>query len=155
MTYIFLSSEDLHVERVSARVKKGGHHVPEEDVRRRFTRSARTFWEMFKPLADEWRLYINEDNQREQVAEEIGNGLNVTNYEAFANFLDIMNDNTVNEDPMPYMTRASEENLQEAMQRTEVMGQIMQRAVDKARAENTRLGIPNWSWIDGKLVAEP
>ena len=47
------------VARVALRVKLGGHHVPEDDVRRRFDRSRRHFLEDYLPLADEWVLWEN------------------------------------------------------------------------------------------------
>lgn len=37
--YVGLSSAELHIERVRARVRKGGHDIPEEDIRRRYTHS--------------------------------------------------------------------------------------------------------------------
>ncbi len=47
------------VARVALRTTHGGHAVPEEDVRRRFTRSRRHFLEDYLPLADEWALWDN------------------------------------------------------------------------------------------------
>ena len=47
------------VGRVALRVRLGGHHVPEEDVLRRFDRSRRHFIEDYLPLADEWGLWEN------------------------------------------------------------------------------------------------
>lgn len=37
--YVALSSADLHVERVAQRVKRGGHSIPEADIRRRYDKS--------------------------------------------------------------------------------------------------------------------
>lgn len=74
MIYIFIDNEDLCVERVRSRVLKGGHHVPEEDIRRRFHRSLNNFWGNFTELADSWVLLYNGDENYEQVA--IGNGSN-------------------------------------------------------------------------------
>jgi len=37
--YAGLSSPELHVERVQARVARGGHDIPEQDIRRRYERS--------------------------------------------------------------------------------------------------------------------
>jgi predicted ABC-type ATPase len=37
--YAGLSSPDLHIERVRARVRKGGHDIPEADIRRRYENS--------------------------------------------------------------------------------------------------------------------
>jgi predicted ABC-type ATPase len=45
---------------VALRVKLGGHHVPENDVLRRFDRSRRPFIADCLPLADEWWLWDNQ-----------------------------------------------------------------------------------------------
>ncbi|MGB5079429.1 MAG: zeta toxin family protein [Burkholderiales bacterium] len=37
--YAGLASPELHIERVHKRVRKGGHDIPEEDIRRRYERS--------------------------------------------------------------------------------------------------------------------
>ena len=37
--YVGLSSPELHIQRVRSRVRRGGHDVPEEAIRRRFERS--------------------------------------------------------------------------------------------------------------------
>jgi predicted ABC-type ATPase len=38
LIFLSLPSADLAVERVAQRVRQGGHAVPEQDVRRRFSR---------------------------------------------------------------------------------------------------------------------
>ncbi len=57
--YILIGSATQAVERVRLRVLTGGHHVPEEDVRRRYQRSLRHFADDYLPLADEWGLWDN------------------------------------------------------------------------------------------------
>lgn len=57
--YLRLSSADQAVERVARRVAEGGHRVPEPVVRRRFARSWRNFLELYRDVADEWRVYDN------------------------------------------------------------------------------------------------
>ena len=57
--YILIDSANQAVQRVWLRVLTGVHHVPEEDVRRRFERSVRHFREDYPPLADEWGLWEN------------------------------------------------------------------------------------------------
>ena len=37
--YVGLESAELHLARVAARVRKGGHHIPEANIRRRFDHS--------------------------------------------------------------------------------------------------------------------
>lgn len=57
--YVVIGSAAQAVERVRLRVSLGGHHVPEEDVIRRFHRSVKHFQEDYLPLADEWGVWDN------------------------------------------------------------------------------------------------
>ena len=59
IVYIFLNSADVCIQRVAERVQKGGHSVPETDIRRRFLRSLGNFWRLYRPLADNWTLLYN------------------------------------------------------------------------------------------------
>ena len=51
----------LHVadDGVRHRVAMGGHSIPEVDIRRRFTRSAVNFFDLYVPLADEFTVFDN------------------------------------------------------------------------------------------------
>ena len=55
--FLSLPMADIAVDRVSHRVQRGGHHVPEEDIRRRFDSGLRNFDLIYKGLVDEWVLY--------------------------------------------------------------------------------------------------
>jgi predicted ABC-type ATPase len=68
--YIMIDSGSQAVNRVALRVTHGGHHVPEEDVRRRFDRSRKHFLEDYVPLADEWVLWDNSEPPHRQVADD-------------------------------------------------------------------------------------
>ena len=59
--YVWLDSADLCIERVKGRARAGGHFVEEEIVRRRYERSLRNFFNLYQPLADDWRVYDNSD----------------------------------------------------------------------------------------------
>jgi predicted ABC-type ATPase len=50
--YLKLDDVRLSLERVAARVRSGGHTVPEADVRRRFPRSWANFRNHYQPLSD-------------------------------------------------------------------------------------------------------
>jgi predicted ABC-type ATPase len=56
---IYLRVPDVRIslQRVAARVKNGGHAVPEIDVRRRFVRSWQNFQFVYRPLADRTWTY--------------------------------------------------------------------------------------------------
>ena len=67
--YILIGSATQAVGRVALRVKLGGHHVPEDDIRRRYDRSRKHFLEDYLPLADEWGLWENETPPPQQIAD--------------------------------------------------------------------------------------
>ena len=59
MVYICVETPLLSIERIKIRVLKGGHHVPDDDVMRRFTRSKINFWKTYRTLVDSWEIYDN------------------------------------------------------------------------------------------------
>lgn len=61
LTFIFLASRELCIERIKSRVMKGGHDVPEEDVKRRYIRGLSNFWNSYRPLADYITLIFNNE----------------------------------------------------------------------------------------------
>jgi predicted ABC-type ATPase len=50
--YLKLTDVRVSIERVAARVRAGGHNVPEVDIRRRFERSWQNLLSHYQPLAD-------------------------------------------------------------------------------------------------------
>lgn len=56
--YAGLASPELHIERVRKRVRKGGHDIPEEDIRRRYERSRINLVHLLPKLAA-LRVYDN------------------------------------------------------------------------------------------------
>ena len=56
--FLWVPEVDLTLSRIKDRVSKGGHNVPEPDVRRRFDRSLRNFLFHYRPLADSWPCSI-------------------------------------------------------------------------------------------------
>ena len=67
--YIMIGSADQAVARVALRVRLGGHHVPADDIRRRYARSRAHFLEDYLPLADEWGLWENHAPPALQIAD--------------------------------------------------------------------------------------
>jgi predicted ABC-type ATPase len=59
IVYLRISSPQLALRRIAARVKQGGHNVPRRDVLRRFTRSWNNFEKHYRLLADAWSVYDN------------------------------------------------------------------------------------------------
>ena len=86
IVFIFLDSEDVCVDRVAERVSKGGHFVPESDIRRRFHRAIDNFWNMYRPLADHWLLTYNSGRVPVDVALGTADTISVRDSERFALF---------------------------------------------------------------------
>ncbi len=57
--FLGLPSADSAVARVAGRVRQGGHHIPEEVVRRRFFSGRSNFDRHYKEAVDVWVLYDN------------------------------------------------------------------------------------------------
>jgi predicted ABC-type ATPase len=72
--YLWLPNADMAVSRVADRVRKGGHHVPDETVRRRYNRGVRNFYGMYRPMAWYWAVYDNTSPDRPDTIAE-GSGL--------------------------------------------------------------------------------
>lgn len=55
--FLWLPNADMAVARVQNRVKQGGHNVPEDDIRRRYTAGVRNLFRLYRPICDGWWLY--------------------------------------------------------------------------------------------------
>jgi predicted ABC-type ATPase len=59
LVYFSSPSADFSVRRVASRVRSGGHHIPEETIRRRDDAGIRSFVQLYRPIADTWDLVEN------------------------------------------------------------------------------------------------
>jgi predicted ABC-type ATPase len=59
LVYLWLPAPDLSIERVAARVRRGGHDIPADTIRRRYEAGLHNFFALYRPLADRWRVYQN------------------------------------------------------------------------------------------------
>ena len=86
IVYLYLKSVDHCIDRIVARVKRGGHDVPEADIRRRFARSVSNFWHLYRPFADEWIVVYNSGDKPLEVAQGRGDEVTVRDAELFELF---------------------------------------------------------------------
>jgi predicted ABC-type ATPase len=54
LLFLELPSVDLAMQRVQQRVAQGGHDVPENDIRRRFSRGLSNFDRIYRRIVDAW-----------------------------------------------------------------------------------------------------
>jgi predicted ABC-type ATPase len=59
IVFLWLPSPEFALERVRDRVRRGGHAVPEQTVRRRFQMGLTNFFSLYQPMADTWRIFDN------------------------------------------------------------------------------------------------
>ena len=59
LVFLWIPSPDLAVARVAERVRRGGHNVPEEIIRRRYFAGIQNFFTLYRPLANRWRIIDN------------------------------------------------------------------------------------------------
>jgi predicted ABC-type ATPase len=88
IVFIYLDSADTCVVRVSERVRRGGHNVPEDDIRRRFFRSCANFWHVYREIADQWAVYYNAGSGFVEVAFGFPDGFAVSDDGLFGRFLE-------------------------------------------------------------------
>jgi predicted ABC-type ATPase len=59
LIFLRLSDADTAIARVAERVRQGGHHVPDDVIRRRFAAGMRNLDGVYKGVADSWLVYDN------------------------------------------------------------------------------------------------
>lgn len=59
--FLWLRDAQLSVARVKQRAQAGGHDIAAEIIRRRYPRTVRNFFQLYRPLADTWQVFDNSD----------------------------------------------------------------------------------------------
>ena len=72
--FLWLPTPELSLERVHDRVLAGGHLVPEETVRRRFTRGISNFFHLYQQLLDSYLIFDNSGASPRLVAARFEDG---------------------------------------------------------------------------------
>lgn len=65
LIFLQLASPEEAIARVAQRVAQGGHHVPENVIRRRFAAGLTNFQNLYAHKVDAWMLYDNAGTQPE------------------------------------------------------------------------------------------
>jgi len=81
--FLWIPSPDLAIARIKDRVADGGHHVPADDVRRRFIRGVNNFFGLYEPLADSWMIFDNSKGKPVLIAKRKNGHAEVFDYGLF------------------------------------------------------------------------
>lgn len=90
--YFALNSPETAIARVKQRVALGGHHVPDDIIRRRFWAGRANFIQLYVPLSDVWVCYDSCDEQPRVIAsQERWQDPHITEPELWQSFLNSIN----------------------------------------------------------------
>ena len=70
--FLTIADPEQSIARVAARVQQGGHHIPENVIRRRFDKGLENFYTLYRDLVDHWFLYDNSDQPPHLLASGTG-----------------------------------------------------------------------------------
>jgi len=79
LVFLWLNSQDLAIERVQSRVKEGGHNIPKDVIKRRYTRGLKNFFNIYSKAVDSWMFINNSGNPYKIIAD--GSEKNETVYD--------------------------------------------------------------------------
>ncbi|HAZ07379.1 MAG TPA: Zeta toxin family protein [Elusimicrobia bacterium] len=68
LIFLWLPQVELAIQRVKERIHRGGHSVPEQDIRRRFDRGIKNLLTEYHVLVDTWGLFDNSGSQPRPIA---------------------------------------------------------------------------------------
>jgi predicted ABC-type ATPase len=69
LVFLWLPSPEMAIARVARRVRRGGHRIPEDVVRRRYVAGIRNMRHLYLPLSDIAFIYENSDEAGVLIAE--------------------------------------------------------------------------------------
>lgn len=69
LTFFWLDSIELAIERVNQRVSEGGHNIPVDTIIRRYRAGLRNFFTLYKDAVDFWLFIDNSKTDPELIAE--------------------------------------------------------------------------------------
>ncbi len=98
--YFWLNSPDIAVQRVAARVKAGGHDIPEETIRRRYTMGLNYLFHDYMQTCDKWILADNSNPPFDVIAEGSKKGLVIRDMERYNTVKSLVTDQTESHTPI-------------------------------------------------------
>src|SRR5213593_410143 len=143
--FFWLPSADMAVKRVAARVASGGHHIPEDVIRRRYDRGLENFFNHYSSIANSWILYNNTIAPARPIAwRDVGDAMDVGDNGLWTQLV------------ARYMKPRTEQPeiaaVAEKLWTAEEVTHAVNRAVTAALRRHKALGQSVVIWRDGKIV---
>jgi len=143
--FFWLPSADMAVNRVASRVASGGHHIPEDVIRRRYDRGLENFFNHYSPAADSWSLFNNTERTARKISwRDIGEPVRVEDNGLWRQLVS------------RYMKPRAEEGqaaeVPEKLWTSDDLLEAVNRAVTAALKRHKELGQSVVVWRDGNIV---
>lgn len=87
LQFFWLNSPELAIKRVQLRVKRGGHNIPTDVIKRRYKAGKSNFKELYSGIVDDWTLYDNSNDFPSGIAESYNGKIRVYDQEKFNIFV--------------------------------------------------------------------
>ena len=81
LMFLWLSGPDQAVRRVATRVKQGGHHVPEETIRRRYYAGLKNLVQYYLPIVDQAMIIDNSSLESKKIIARKNNASSLVIYD--------------------------------------------------------------------------
>ena len=151
LDFLWIRDLDVSRQRVSSRVVKGGHDIPDDVQQRRFGKGIRLLLEHYRPLIHYWRIFDNAGSEPKLVVEEEDGVVRVADAAKLASIEQATSIRLMPEIPPTgveeSVTFAPGEETRRAMR-------AMRRAYARVVIENKAWGLPVIQWRDGIGVVE-
>lgn len=85
--FLWIPDVRLSLARIASRVKRGGHDIPENVVRRRFHKGLENLFKHYRPVLDLWMLFDNAADVPREIAEEEQGKLRIFNHDLYGKIL--------------------------------------------------------------------
>ena len=74
LIFLWLPTPEMAIARVASRVRRGGHNIPGDVIRRRYYGGLQNFFQLYRPVVDTWRMFDNSNRSGyELVAQQLPN----------------------------------------------------------------------------------
>ena len=102
--YFWLNNPDIAVGRVAARVRAGGHDIPEDTIRRRYQMGLNYFFHDYMQTCDKWILADNSAPPFQVIAEGSKKGLVIRDMERYNTVRSLVTDYVAPSTPIENVT---------------------------------------------------
>ena len=88
--FLWIPTVEVTLARIADRVRRGGHNIPEQVVRRRFHKGIQNLFTLYRPLLDLWMLFDNSGAEPRMIAREEVGEVRVFNQKLFAKITEVV-----------------------------------------------------------------